>query len=73
MSTIPEVEHNHESPRTSPPIDAKKKMVEFDWEDLESRFHKEMESCNKEDVKLYDELNSLISVSELVPMASTLS
>jgi len=43
--------------------DAREKLHDFNWDDLETRFHKDMDKCNEEEKKLYDELEGLMSVS----------
>ena len=64
MSTSPE--NGIQVPGTPnkrvPTFDAKEKIEDFDWQDLEMNFNKDMDRCNKEEKKLYEELNSLMSV-----------
>jgi hypothetical protein len=51
-------------PAGKPPFDPRAKIEDFDWEKLENNFNKEMDKCEKEEAKLYEELSSLMSVSK---------
>jgi hypothetical protein len=59
MSASPE-----DATAAEPPFDPNAKIDDFDWGKLESNFDKEMDKCVKEEVKLYEELSSLMSVSK---------
>jgi hypothetical protein len=82
MSTSPKDEAALEksSPEQMTTFDAKERIEDFNWQGLEETFHKEMEKCNKEEKKLYEELGSLMNVrlsaifqTSLIIVCSTLT
>jgi hypothetical protein len=44
------------------PYDPKEQLQDFNWDDLEGKFQKDIESCEKEEQRLYKEFHILIKV-----------
>ena len=46
--------------------DSKDALEAYDWEELEERFHAEMEVCAKREEGIQDEFNELLEVSTIL-------
>lgn len=46
--------------------DSKDALEAYDWEELEERFHAEMEVCAKREKGIRDEFNELLEVSTIL-------
>lgn len=60
--------HAEEQPETRVQIDddeldPEQPLEEFDWEELENRYHKAIDQRNKEDQQLYDDFQRLMTVT----------
>lgn len=65
MAATPEAEIVQMSGTQDDPqmnFDPHEKIEDFEWQDLEQRFHQEMEKCGKQELKLYEDLTELFNV-----------
>jgi histone deacetylase complex regulatory component SIN3 len=52
-------------PQEQNPSDAKDALETYDWEQLEERFHAEMEVCEKREDGIQEEFHELLDVSAI--------
>lgn len=45
------------------PVDPKEPIDDFDWDELEKRFHGKMTECKHVEEEIYEEFNNLLEVS----------
>jgi hypothetical protein len=64
MSASPQAKSATERSVPDQPLafDARERIEDFDWKGLEDSFHKEIDKCNKDEKKLYEELGNLVNV-----------
>lgn len=62
----PQAEAPQQSAQHNPPVepsDPKEPIDDFDWDELEKRFHGKMIECRHVEEEIYEEFNNLLEVS----------